>query len=266
MSYLPLDGRGWRLAMGLRPLKEGDWLEVDERRDDELALKAELLDRHYARVVGLRPAAEAASNELLEMIGDFLAAHYPERATSVNRSEPALVAAARLVQEDLCVMVREDEWRLLAAVVCFPSRWQLAEKIGASLDEIHDPVPGYEDALGSSTRAVFDRLTPARAFWRLNWTLLDSPELFQPVGARHAGATPISEWHFRVERQTIRRLPRSGAVVFTIRTYVTPLSQILARPGAGADLLHAIETAPPATRAYKGWNGVAERLADLVRA
>ena len=28
--YVPLDDRGERLAMGLRPLKEPRWLEVDE--------------------------------------------------------------------------------------------------------------------------------------------------------------------------------------------------------------------------------------------
>jgi hypothetical protein len=30
----------------------------------------------------------------------------------------------------------------------------------------------------------------------------------------------------RVERQTLRRLPRSGAVVFTIRVYLTPLKEL----------------------------------------
>lgn len=30
----------------------------------------------------------------------------------------------------------------------------------------------------------------------------------------------------RVERQTLRRLPRSGAVVFTIRVYLTPLEEL----------------------------------------
>lgn len=30
----------------------------------------------------------------------------------------------------------------------------------------------------------------------------------------------------RVERQTLRRLPRSGAIVFTIRVYMTPLTEL----------------------------------------
>ena len=38
---------------------------------------------------------------------------------------------------------------------------------------------------------------------------------------------PIPErMRLRVERQTLRRLPRSGAVVFTIRVYLTPLEEL----------------------------------------
>mgnify|MGYP000863628152 CR=1 FL=1 len=42
-----LSGRPFSVSMGLRTLDLADWLIVDERRDDELALKQELLtERH----------------------------------------------------------------------------------------------------------------------------------------------------------------------------------------------------------------------------
>jgi hypothetical protein len=34
----------------------------------------------------------------------------------------------------------------------------------------------------------------------------------------------IEDIHIRHERQTLRRLPRSGAVMFMVRTYLTPVN------------------------------------------
>ena len=42
--YIPLEAKGWRMAMGLRPLDLDRWLEVDARRGDELEQKRRLLD------------------------------------------------------------------------------------------------------------------------------------------------------------------------------------------------------------------------------
>ncbi len=54
-AYVPLDPKGWRLAMGLRPLDLAQWLEVDEHRDEELALKDQLLARLLRRGRGDEP-------------------------------------------------------------------------------------------------------------------------------------------------------------------------------------------------------------------
>ena len=71
----------------------------------------------------------------------------------------------------------------------------------------------------------------------------------------------MADWFFWVERQTLRRLPRSGAVLFTIRTYVNTLAEVLAADErAGANLLHALNEAPEALKGYKGWVGVADAL------
>ncbi|MGB8180514.1 MAG: DUF3445 domain-containing protein [Acidimicrobiales bacterium] len=249
--------------MGLRPLAGADWLEIDENFDEERALKTRLLEENYDVVVATNPQGDDASRELLDEIRTNLRAHHPGVDTSFDESEHPIVAASRLVQEDLCVLVRDDAWRLRAACVCFPSRWDLASKIGTTLDDIHRPVPGYEDGLSRPTNAFFERLGPDRAFWRLNWTLLDSPRLFQPASARVAPEGDLGEWYFRVERQTLRSLPRTKAVVFTIRTYVTPAALLGQRDATFREtLIQAIETAPASLQEYKGWTGVAERLRD----
>lgn len=259
--YVPVDVRGWRLSMGLRPLESAAWLEIDEHFDEELDLKRRLLEESYDVVVATNPEGDDASRELLEEITRNLRAHHPEVNTDVDESEHPLVSASRLVQEDLCVLVRDDAWRLRAACVCFPSRWDLASKIGTTLDDIHDPVPGYDRELARPTNAFFERLKPDRSFWRLNWTLLDSPRLFQPASARRTPRSDIDEWYFRVERQTLRSLPRTNAVVFTIRTYVTSAAVLCSRDETFAEtLIRAIASAPTSMKEYKGWTGVAEQL------
>ncbi len=247
--------------MGLRPLDLAAWLEVDEHRDAELALKRQLLANAFDVVVATRPAGHEASLELLDEVRANLALHHPDVATGPSLDEHPVVAASRLVQEDLCVLVRDDEWRLAAACVCFPSRWNLATKIGTTLDQIHDTVPYYDEQLAAPTRSVFDRLGPERSFWRLNWTLIDSSTLHQPTAARRSPEGDLAQWFFRVERQTIRQLPETRAVVFTIHNYVTSAQQMCdVEPDFAALLLHSLDTAPERTLEYKGWHGVADRL------
>jgi hypothetical protein len=247
--------------MGLRPLDLEHWLEVDDRRDGELEQKRQLLESAYDVVVATNPEGDEGSRELLAEVTNFLEVHQPHLEIEVRGDEHPVVAAARLVQEDLCVLVRSDAWRLQAACVCFPSRWSLASKLGATLDDIHRPVPTYDVELSRPNNAFFDRLRPERSFWRLNWTLIDSPALHQPTVARRSPHGDLADWFFRVERQTLRRLGHSDAIVFTIRTYVVSVKELCAtHEEFGSTLFLNLDTAPDAMQSYKGWIGVADRL------
>ncbi len=258
--YVPLDAKGFRLAMGLRPLDLDQWIEIGADTAHQLARKAEILATNLADVLVIDERANDACEELFEELRLNLArVHHLE--LSRRDGEHPLVAASRQISEDLCVLQQlNGQWVLTAASVCFPSRWPLHEKFLRSLDEIHGPVAGYDDTLASPTRSFFDRLTPDRSFWRLNWTLLDDAELFQPAPTRSPLLDAPENWMFRVERQTLRRLATTGAIVFTIRTYVTPASELVQRHSNFArDVLHVLETAPDDSIHYKGWVGLAER-------
>lgn len=255
------------MAMGLRPLDLDRWLEVDARREDELEQKRRLLETAYDVVVATNPDGDEGSAELLDEVTHFLKRQHPHIAIGVSTGEHPVVSAARMVQEDLCVLVRSDTWRLQAACVCFPSRWNLASKLGATLDGIHRPVPLYEEELSGPTNSFFERLRPERSFWRLNWTLIDSPQLHQPTGARQSPRGDLAEWFFRVERQTLRRLVDSDAVVFTIRNYVASAQELCdSHEDFGPRLLLNLDTAPDEMQSYKGWIGVADRLRSALSA
>ena len=93
---------------------------------------------------------------------------------------------------------------------------------------------------------------------RLNWSVMDDPTLFQPAGKwRDAHDATITErnagdrLHLRVERQTLRRLPDSKAVLFGIRVHVYPLARVIDTPPIAAALAEAVRALPAEMAHYK---------------
>ncbi|MEM8618206.1 MAG: DUF3445 domain-containing protein [Actinomycetota bacterium] len=271
--YLPYrDGPGprspdeFRWRLGLRPLAEVDWIEFGPEADELIAAKPELMADHPDVVfASIDDGIIDESNELAAMIEEHLAAVHPERDASIDRALHPLDAAARLVPDDLVLLV-ERAGRLIfgGGSVCFPNRWDLRSKLSLTMAEVHAPVPRLNDQLARPIDDALGRLDPARSFWRLGWTLIDTPDHFTPVASIRTGpaehAAP-DEFYVRVERETLRRLPRTGAIVFTIRTYVTPVPAVVAS-GGRAELAAAVGAWPGDVLAYKG---LASAAAELVR-
>jgi len=86
------------------------------------------------------------------------------------------------VQEDVCVMMKVDgTLRLVSGAVLFPQRWQLLEKMGMDMRNIHLPVPLYAEVIGSTVEHFMDRLRVGKPVWHANWSIADDPTLFQPL-------------------------------------------------------------------------------------
>jgi hypothetical protein len=274
-DYLPFAHGPYRMTMGLMALKPADWIEIDSRYASEIALRKRLLDERRSDVLAALPGSDAACHEVLGQLAGFLPERFPERfertgSELVNRQTgerwtvdgdvpDPLEIAGRLVQEDLCILQEVGgELRLTAGVLCFPNRWRLADKLGRPMQAIHAPVPSYAERLGKPVDRFIGMLAPERPVWRLNWSLTDDPALFQPVGHGRRDTDPgITRENagvritLRVERQTLRRLPRTGAVLFTIRTHQRPLEALAARPQELDRLAKAVRGLPEDTARYK---------------
>jgi len=274
-DYLPFSDGPYRMAMGLMALKPVDWIEIDSRYAEEIALRRSLLAERSDEVLGALPGSEAACREVLDQLTGFLPERFPdlfERVGTglINRvngdrwtvegdvGDPLGIAGC-LVQEDLCILQEvEGELRLTAGVLCFPNRWRLSDKLGRPMMAIHGPVPSYAERLGKPVDRFISLLAPDRPVWRLNWSLTDDPALFQPVGHGRRDIDPDitpdtagRRMFLRVERQTLRRLPRTGAVLFTIRTYQRPLEALADRPAELGGLATAVRALPEDTARYK---------------
>jgi hypothetical protein len=187
------------------------------------------------------------------------------------------------VQEDLILMRRGDSgWRLAAGSLCFPSSWSLREKFGRPLQDIHTPVPGF----GAGTRMadlihrMFDNLKVEQPVQRWNWSIQAGADLYLPLSndqrADRAATRPskfpdgdmAARAFIRVERQTLRRLPSSGDILFTIRIHLDPLA-VLARHPERAALAAAfaaqVGALDVAQLDYKGLTADRDRLIDLLR-
>ena len=190
----------------------------------------------------------------------------PTLGTKYNRGDfkdNPLALASLLVQEDLVLMRRKTSGRnLVVASLCFPSSWNLAEKFGKPLSEIHQPVPGANDRLDPMIHRIFDNLKPDLPVWRENWSIYADAELRHSTGesARYrdgehgkSGETAF----IRREYQTLHRLPESQDILFTIKILIEPLSVLEAQeqPAKIAfDLLKQIDAMSEAQKAYKGLN------------
>lgn len=170
-----------------------------------------------------------------------------------------LELAGRLVQEDLCLVQNGSDGPVFtAAMLCFPSRWRLMDKIGKRLADVHGPVPLYADRLAAPVDRFMRHLKVGHIASRLNWSLLDDPALFQPGGkwrvkgdAGITGTNAGERVFLRVERQTLRRLPASGAVLFGIRVHVYRLDRVIDGAERAAALAEAVRALPAEVQHYK---------------
>lgn len=237
---LPYDADVARRLPGVMPLGDLPWLIRDDAFDAQMALRDQLVqerpDKVMARIRGAD--VDRAVDELRDEVLNSLRADpgYRFEGDRIRRPDGMFVdldadplpLLARLVQEDLCLLLKPDgaqEHILAAATLCFPAGWTLGEKLGRPLMRIHDPVAEYDTDLGKRVQRLFDGVQVGRPLWRFNALEYHNPDLYQPLKEAEpkkrdhqiGGTGPV---YLRSERQSVLRLPQSRAVIFGIHTFV----------------------------------------------
>lgn len=250
-----------RRLPGVQPLRDpAQWLVRDGAFAGQMALRDDLLATRRADVIATTPGCDAALAEMYETVLGALAGQddgYGWGAGTCTRPDGVAVpldardplgTLARLVQQDLCVLEQPEgapAHVLTSAALCFPASWTLSQKIGRPLTAIHGPVDSYDDTMARRVQRLFDHLRADMALWRQNAMIYRSPDLYHPrreddprddsgddPGADHWEG-PGAGAYLRSEKQVLRRLPRTGAVVFSIHTYVLRLEDLTPEQRAG---------------------------------
>lgn len=230
-TRLPYDIDPNRSLPGISPLDLSDWLIIDEAFAGQMAIRDALLDQQRQNVLMIDPSAHDAASELLDYVlgrligftrqGDTI--FRPDgKSVPIDRADP-MGTLGHLIQEDLCILQKHgDEHVLTGAVLCFPASWTLAEKFMRPLIGIHDTVHEYDENIARRVQRLFDGVRVGQGLWRYNALYYASSDLHHPrsVHNRRPQETPQTAPYIRSERQCLVRLPQTGAVIFSIHTYL----------------------------------------------
>ena len=265
----PWQKLGFQLKLGLRPRQEAYWLPReslfgnDTERDEQMRQKQHLFTHNHADIFAAFSSASIASAELLQMVCDHIRSHHHAPPPDIDHKQHPLETAARLVPEDFLLLAprpqnnSEDHpaWHLEAAALAFPAHWVLAEKMGHPMQMIHQPVPHYDERLARPVDRFFTAMKIGPISSRMNWSLQIGRDLFTPRRVSRKATSNSDDLHqlfLRIENQTLRKLPDTGYVVFTIRTHMLPMKLWQDDRNALQSLADMMQNMSPATKLYKG--------------
>ncbi|KAM4054530.1 HRQ family protein [Hirsutella rhossiliensis] len=264
-------------TMSLQKLDTDYWLELEGSYRDRIRQRQALFAKHGRQVLQALPGSELARKELVEVVVQFLCARYPRHfqlvngKTLVNRileTEHDLATAEPLhvlldnVPEDFAIVLRHHEtghYCFRAGIICSAVGWNLGQKIGLSLSAIHRPVPDYKDKIEFSVDRFFSKMATFNPIQRASWGLEVGQPLYLPSTdpdfshreSQNPSLRP-EDIFFRVDWQTVRRLPLSGAVVFNFKALFTPLTEFEDEPYIPSLVLKVLNEGKENIMRYKG--------------
>ena len=261
MTHRPWE-EGADFAIGLAPIDASRWLEGGE--EGPAARKDPLYSAVRDLVWGETDGSRPGQMEVAALIG-----------MSPAGDLPPLYAASRTVADDLVLVEKKTDghWRVSAVSLSAPTFFTAREVLGKSLADIHGPVSGFNDRFLARLVRIFDGLRPGLILQRRNWSVVNSDQPFTPFSAPvrarigEIAAADVGQALFtRVERQTVRRLPDTGGVLFTIRVWLTPFEALRQSPERLAAFARAWRSAAPGFAAYKGFHLYADLVEGFLRA
>ncbi|ONH70176.1 hypothetical protein BON22_0627 [Cyberlindnera fabianii] len=183
------------------------------------------------------------------------------------------VYLSRFLEEDYIILYPDtenydtDEYIFKGGIFAFAAGFDPQVRFKKPLTEIHGPVPEYRTKLRPQMNRFFDKLKPGTWVRRNNWSIQTHNMVFamsENKGKEDEEITSLDpdtldferEVFFRSERQILTKLPKTGAIIFSIRTYLTPMKQ-LRDEGIGEELIVVLKVCKiPLVNIREDQNGV----------
>ncbi len=205
-------------------------------------------DTAFAVLDGIEPEGQ----EVAEALVEHLRRRWPERfgdvaldGSTCTRSRRPVAGPRRPRRDGRARRAARVRWRVRV----------LPEPLGPALEARRfdgrgprSPWLGSTISWSTGSTRFLDRLRPERSFWRLGWGIIDLADGYTPAdgtGAPRPVDPDVSTLFVRVERETLRRFPGSGCVLFTIRTYVAPITSVMADDDSARALADAVAAMSP---------------------
>lgn len=270
------------------------WFDIDEHYVSETRERELVLEKDPGRCT-VFPHMKLAQWDVLELLMEKLAEDYPRffhltkdgtRWTWENKplgikdtfifEDPSTLPyepfayITRQAQGDFALMDhREGNLFMDGGMVTSPADWSVAFDLGMSFKEFHGPVPlAHEMGVFDRALKYLTRIQINQPVRRLNWTMTvnprmdTSPETYPLWGKDRERITFDSAGNvcLRVELQMLFRLPRSNGLLFSIRTYLLRLEELVTVPEWRERFYHVLQTLPPEIVDYKGITPYKETL------
>lgn len=253
------------------------WLEVENSYISRVNERKRLFQEHGNKVLDHLPGSDLACKELMEMCLQFYCARYPkhfsmsaDKKTFFNgllktetdiKSMRPLQVLLNNVPEDFAIMLRNEDdgmYYFRAGTICSSLGWNVGTKIGMQLKDIHQPIPDYKEKMSFSMDRYFSKMPTNSPIQRGSWGLEIETPLFMPAGHPHEKYREtqkedlaIDDCYLRVDWQTLRRLPLSGAIVFNFKALFTPVREFRDEPYIPALVLKIMKEGKKSLMDYK---------------
>lgn len=192
-----------------------------------------------------------------------------------DNPEKILEYLAATIEEDFIILLKDPrreheengtEYFFKAGIFAFAAGFDPKDRFNTPLSFIHHPIPGYKEKLKVLMNRFFLRLAPGQFVTRSNFSMQTHGKHYvddqnkghnMPEGAKQEALDYDlldfeKQVHYRSERQTLTKLPKTDAILFTIRTYLHPLCEIKAEgPEVCERLIGAINGFPEDIAYYK---------------
>ncbi|KAF5117807.1 hypothetical protein DV495_003453 [Geotrichum candidum] len=291
--YRPFNRGPYHMTMGIKTLDHSEWLLLENTYKDITDKRKKITQNELDHTVLTRPEAKESVFETYDLCLNYMMRRYPQyfavdekdsslihnkiRNEKIHRdpsaypdTETLIRTLAHTIEEDFLILIFDDkteQYYLKSGSFAFPSGFDPAQKIDLSLKDIHGPVPLYKKTIEKAMDKFFRRLKIGEWVYRLNWGVQSHDELYAP-DLNHASEEEVlvplnaddvdfSDVFLRCEKQCLLRLPKTKALLFTIRTYVTPFTEIREEEDC-LDLCDAIDNLPDSLAQYKKsveWGG-----------
>ncbi|PCJ23308.1 MAG: hypothetical protein COA96_12115 [SAR86 cluster bacterium] len=264
--YFPENTQSSVLRLGLHSLAMEDWIHTEDDLDIFHQHKVSLRKVHDRKCFQALEESQAAQEEFYDFLLQHLVSgkntNYKLEGNTLsntkfnlswNLQNKNLWLASLWLADDICLMENSPNGYLLtAASVCSPTNWDLEEKIGSSMGAIHKPVPRYADVVGARVNRLLDGLKAEKPVMRFNWSIQHGNELFWRDDLNTPPSSAGRYW--RIERQTLLRLPHTNAVVFCIRIFLHSFESMEKNADFTDSIKQLLQQLPTDEKRYKDLN------------
>ena len=162
------------------------------------------------------------------------------------------------IEDDVVIMHRG---KLEACFVAFPSSWNAGEKVGKTLNELHEPIADNE-ALVRASEGIMRAMSSGQSFHRYTWGISSLSGYSNHPSYERPDFDSLDDLTFRVEHERTATVIKDTTAVFLIHVDIYPLKEVL-KTDFGL-IKESIDSMSNNVLEYKNLNKVKELMSEYI--